>query len=230
MKLRNLFKKSAFSKHLKTYVFPRSLGEWTRSGRRPACRDPRAALESPGLVWFGRKSDSPTAEAGAALGGSAVSLPLRRGSAGTRLRETFQDRGAPAAWPSPAAPGPPWKGLNFGPRSADTRGSVNAMTSPLGSAAQQEMLSASPLPARRKWGSFFPAAGPPRPLRPTFGAACAGSGRRGRGGAPGKRDPEGEDALGFAMAHFADSARGLHGAEKTECRVTAGPGESTSLA
>lgn len=71
------------------------------------------------------------------------------------------------------------------------------MTRPLVSAAQQEMLAASPLPARGKWGSRLPAP-PQRPPRPDFGAAGArgrthashgserpgphGAGKRGRRG------------------------------------------------
>lgn len=136
------------------------------------------------------------------------------GRAGTPLREPFQDRGAPAALPSPAAPGPPWKGLNFGPRSADTRGSVNAMTSPLGSAAQQETLSASPLPARRKWGSFFPAAAA-APAETYFRGRLLPVGEEGAGRSAGDKGPRGGGCTCFAMAHFTDFARGLRGAEKT---------------
>lgn len=85
-------------------------------------------------------------------------------------------RGEPWPWPRAARPARGWTLA----RAADTRGSMNAMTSPLVSAAQQEMLWASPLPARRKWGSLLPAAGwdlvspPQRPRLPASG----GAGRR----------------------------------------------------
>jgi len=148
-------------------------------------------------VWSGRKSDSPTAKAGAALGVSAASLPLRRAV-------RAPGSGSPPGQGSPGAR-PALEGAELWPPvRGHPRGSVNAMTSPLGSAAQQEMLSASPLPARRKWGSFFPAAAAP--------AETYFRGRLLRVGEGGRR---GGECTCFAMAHFTDFARGLHGAEKT---------------
>lgn len=120
----------------------------------------------------------------------------------------------------PAALGPPWKGLNFGPRSADTRGSVNAMTSPFVSAAQQEMLSASPLPAQRKWGSFSPEAAA-APSQTSFWGQGAGQpfglpapGRRGQGHRGG--------CTYFAVAHLAELARDRHCAERTGMSLALG--------
>lgn len=81
----------------------------------------------------------------------------------TRGRAGLTRAGGEAAPARPPAPGSllsrgaraarPGRGWTWAPRAADTRESVNAVTSPPVSAAQQEMLSASPLPARRKWGS-----------------------------------------------------------------------------
>lgn len=115
---------------------------------------PRRSRQAGGAP--GGRATPLAAKAGAAPRGPAASRPLRRAGRAPGRREPSQDRGAPAASPSSAVPGPPWKGLNFGPRSADTRGSVNAMTSPLGSAAQQEMLSASPPSCPEKVGLLFP--------------------------------------------------------------------------
>lgn len=94
------------------------------------------------------------------------------------------------------------------------------MTCPLVSAAQQEMLPASPLPARRKWGSRLPAP-PQRPPRPNFGAAGArgrthashGSERPGRHGA-GKRGRRGRLAGG----------RGRHSSRAFQTEGTPGRG------
>lgn len=101
-----------------------------------------------------------------------------------------------AGEPRPPCPRPPRSarpgGAELWPRAANTRGSVNAMTSLLVSAAQQEMLSASPLPARRKWGSLLKrsrySAGPDLVSGPRCGSALpptrsgpAGAGRRGQG-------------------------------------------------
>lgn len=70
-------RKSAFSEHMETHVFR---AVWGMNAEREASPrgDLRAALESGGSVWSARRSDSPAAEAGAAPGGSAASLPLRR--------------------------------------------------------------------------------------------------------------------------------------------------------
>lgn len=90
-----------------------------------------------------------------------------------RQPESSRPQGAPAARPAQD------RAELGAPRALIPEG-VNAVTSPPVSAAQQEMLSASPLPARRKWGSLLP---PLRP-RPSFGAlalpALPGAGATGR--------------------------------------------------
>lgn len=149
-----------------------------------------------GLWW--EENRLPCSQRGAALGGSAASMrqavwvpgvgsPSRSRRNPGRLALALARRARPAL-----------EGLNFGPRSADTRGSVNAMTSLLFAAAQQEMLSASPLPARRKWGSLLQAVAT-APAQVWFRGRRAGrpsrlhaSGRRGPGA--GGRDAV-EDAL-----------------------------------
>lgn len=213
IKLRNLCKESASSKHLETRVFPGSLGNERGPGGQPAvtcvqCRSRQAGgpLGGRATLLAAKAGAAPHGPAGPGLCAGQCGAPGRK--------EPSQDRGAPASSAPSAAPRPPWKGLNFGPRSADTRGSVNAMTSPLGSAAQQEMLSASPLPARRKWGSFFPAASA-APAETYFrGRLPRLWGRRGRGlrpgGGGGWRPRGGGGCPCFAKARFPDLAGGLH--------------------
>lgn len=101
------------------------------------------------------------AEVGAAAGPARLTRASGRADprGDPRNRGSFQRRGAPGHSPG--------KGLNPGPRVADSRGRVNAVTSPPASAAQQEMLSASPLPAQRKVGLVLP----PRRPRPSFWGA-----------------------------------------------------------
>lgn len=169
------------------------------------------------LVYTGRRSGCPR--------GRRCSGPRpRSGRAGLCGRQAQGVRPAPGS-PSrralvPVAFGPPWKGLNFGPWSADTRGSVNAMTSPLVSAAQQEMLSASPLPAQRKWGSLSPEAAA-APAQTSFWGQGAGRpfglpapGRRGQGHRGG--------CTYFAVAHLAELARERHCAERTGMSLALG--------
>lgn len=125
-----------------------------------------------------------------------------------RRRGSFQRRGDPGHSPG--------KGLNSGPRVADSRGRVNAVTSPPASAAQQEMLSASPLPAQRKWGSCSRRAGPDlvsgAPWEDTdfcqgsLWGACRGTPLCWKGGEVGHHWP-----------------RGDHGARITEALWTHGP-------
>lgn len=84
--------------------------------------------------WFiGRKS-----------GGSVRCAQRRAGLCGHQAQGPVPGAGAPTALPSPRCARPALEGPELWPLSADTLGSLNAMTSPPGSAAQQEMLPASP--------------------------------------------------------------------------------------
>lgn len=211
--LRKVRPASASSKHLETHAFS---SPWEIQAVEEGSL--QSAAGSAGLassVSSGRKSSSsPRSPRGwppvAALGRpgtEAPGAPAGEGSPGRPPRA--------AAPPRAACPG---RGLNFGPPSADTRGSMNAMTSPKGSAAQQEMLSASPLPAERKWGSPRPAAAAGRP-RPSFSAAgpAPGAGPGGRTRAP-------------ARVHWPQRVGGLHGAEKPGGQGTVGLAGTTALA
>lgn len=142
------------------------------------------------MVYCGRKGGSSRGQRGAAVGGPAASMrqAVRAPGAGSPSRSRRSPGRRALRPPRSARPG----GAELWPRSADTRGSVNAMTSLLVSAAQQETLSASPFPARRKWGSLLKrslySAGPDLVSGPPRGSALpatrfgsAGAGRRGAG-------------------------------------------------
>lgn len=148
-----------------------------------------------GLVYGGRKSGSPCSQRGAALGGSAASMrqAVRVPGVGSPSRSRRSPGRLALALALARRARPALEGLNFGPRSADTRGSVNAMTSLLFAAAQQEMLSASPLPAGES-GARFSRRSPQRRPRSGFGAAARAGPpgytlRVGGGRAPGAGTP-----------------------------------------
>lgn len=124
MKQKILHKESASFKHLETH---------TGLGLHPGKNTGEASSQQ-----------CPAGSLGERAGALSAAPSAGPGCAGTRLRDRCQEPGAPTALPSPRCARPALEGPELWPLSADTLGSLNAMTSPPGSAAQQEMLPASP--------------------------------------------------------------------------------------